>query len=289
MKQPLRQRLCLLGLWASAVLMPTLGSAGAPPEEVSSTPIKALNAPSQPDASADTTDNPAQHAESAPASRPHLPLIPYRAVYEGTYNGRSFGTEGQAELVALGDNRYRSRVEVDNLIFDILEEATFHYENGEFTPQVYHSRRDTLFTKRHKTVAFDWDNAQVEWRYKKDKGHYPLPPDAVDAMTMELSVGYALRLSHEPRELRFLEADRKRIKERRFEIKASETLNTELGEMEVIQVEQQRDDDGDRATLLWFAPGLNYVLVRVVHLDDGDRFELNIQRYEPTETAAQTP
>lgn len=285
MTQPHCHRLCALSLLVCTGLMSAWSNADAPPGHEVNTVQAAPASASQPAEPLGEPDDgvatPEQHVP--PPDRPHLPLTPYRAVYEGTYNGRSFGTEGHAELVALGDDRYRARVEVDNLIFDILEETTFRYQDGEFTPQVYHSRRDTLFTKRHKTVEFDWDNERVQWRYKKDKGSYALPADAVDAMTMELSVGYALRLSHEPRELQFLEADRKRIKPRRFQIKKSEMLTTELGELEVIQVEQQRDNASDRATLLWFAPALNYVLVRVVHLDDGDRFELNIQRYQPTE------
>jgi hypothetical protein len=209
-------------------------------------------------------------------------LVPYESSYYGYINGKRFGAEGTTRLIRLGENRYQATVLVDHFFFDLFEQSEFSVIDDGYRPLKYQSRRDTLFSERHKTLEFDWEAGKLSYAYKKKKGSHPLPAVAYDPMTMELALAALIRQDSSPRQITLPEGDYRGIKTRKFEIKGLSQLETALGTMDVIQITQIRDKESERLTHFWFAPELNYLLVRVAHVDGDESYELRIQSFKPT-------
>jgi hypothetical protein len=90
----------------------------------------------------------------------------------------------------------------------------------------------------------------------------------------------------------YLIADGGRLKHYQIKRLEQETITTPLGSINTVKFKRQRDRDSDkdRETTLWCAPELNYLPVKLEHIEkDGTKFTAVLRRVEGISKSAFTP
>lgn len=208
-------------------------------------------------------------------------IQPYSATYKGTINGSKIGSEGVRSLEQIAPGHFRLKTEAKSFLFDVTEQAEFKIIDGNFQSLVYSSKRDTVVTSRHKDVRFDWETMQAHYNYKDRKGKFQLKPKTSDPLTTELVIAHHLQSGAPEKSITIPESDDRRLKIRQFEIRGKELIEIPYGKLDTVKVELVDDKKRDRQTLLWYAPSLNYLLVRVQQIKEDDVFELALKSYSP--------
>ncbi|MBA1147042.1 DUF3108 domain-containing protein [Ectothiorhodospiraceae bacterium WFHF3C12] len=172
-----------------------------------------------------------------------------------------------------GHYRYRSRSEASGLAA-LFRDAEVHersegliVERG-LRPLRYTYRR-TGDEARAGELRFYWEDGQVV----NDVGGHPwrldIPPGTRDRVVGSLQLMHDLSAGE--RELSYHVADGGRLRTYHFRVDGRERLDTGLGELQTLRV-VRTDADGDGRTVLWCAPSLHYLAVRIEHSDpeEGD-------------------
>lgn len=199
----------------------------------------------------------------------NLTLEPFSAVYSARYSGITL--EATRTLSKTADDQWEMTTEARNFMGEINETSRFTLDDGTLQSNYYRYKRRVLGSSKQEEQLFDWSR-QISGYYV-DRGPDSKPRRKIN-LTQPLfdRSNYQLQLIQDLRdgveELSYQVADRGRQREYRFERLGSESLDTAVGEVVTVKVIRVRDD-GDRETLLWFAPALNYLLVQMEHTEEG--------------------
>lgn len=200
-------------------------------------------------------------------------LTPMSLQYDVAWGSVPLG-EGSLSLSAQGEDdcyRYELRTDPIGLIAWTYgaprETSEFCVREGRVVP----SRMQFQNPKRGKdsfVLDYDWDKGQV---LGGRNGPLAIEPGTVD----RLSVQQAGRLwvkahaaDKNPGRLVLAVADHKRVKAYTFAIVGTGTVETAAGRFEALRFE--RVDDPKTTLRFWLAPELDYMPVKVEHIEDGD-------------------
>lgn len=171
-------------------------------------------------------------------------------------------TETSARLLVLSDRR--------------KNETFFRMEDGRVKPLLFDYSREGTGSNQYLRVRFDYENEQVvsegeddidvEWREDL------LDPNAV-LHQLQLDVS-----GDEDNWTYPLVDERGNYRDYEFARMGTESLEVPYGTFDTIKVERVRDHDR-RTTLFWFAPELNYTLIKMQQIEKG-REQLQIQLSE---------
>jgi len=166
---------------------------------------------------------------------------------------------------------------------DVVEETSVWQEiDGQITPQHYLYQRSG--GKKDKTLSmdFNWkrniariDDKQHPWKLK-------LEPNTLDKLNYQINL--MQDLAQGDTVLSYRIADGGKLKTYDIEILGTETISTPMGHIETIKLTRHRDKDEDRDTTLWCAPKLNFLPVKLEHIEDSARFTAVIRRLQGIET-----
>ena len=202
-----------------------------------------------------------------------FPFLPFTAQYSGEAKGMTFDNLGSRKLVDLGNQRYRMEYTAEAMVYKIEESSVFDWHASGPVPIQYQSKRGTLFKKRKSSMWFDWENNQINFTNKKDKGVLPLTEGIQDPLTSPLLL--ALAMQSDKSEIEFTEALGHKTKNRRFELIGKSRIKTQLGELPVYHLKRMHDDP-NRETEIWLHEEHPYIPVKVKSVDDGDQFILEL-------------
>lgn len=144
-------------------------------------------------------------------------------------------------------------------------------------PERYRYER-TGSEARSGELRFYWDDGQVV----NDVGGRPwrldIPPDTKDRVVGSVQLMHDLAAGE--RELRYPVADGGRLRTYRFNVTGRERVDSALGELEALRV-VRTDDDGPGTTVLWCAPSLSFLPIRIEHSDpeEGD-YTMTLERVD---------
>lgn len=200
-------------------------------------------------------------------------LVPYTATYNVIRNRIRVG-RARVELSALEDGvwLYRTESRTAGLAallrnVSIVEHSRFRVEDGwpvslEHGYAMTGSRRDRDFH-----LDFDWVRRTVSGIFEGEPVEMDLPAGSVDRHTMPLTLVLDMR-SGRPYPRHLVMVDRTRLRE--FEVRPDGVteLATEAGTFETVRMVQQRLDKEERRFLVWLAPALGHVPVRIQSVDD---------------------
>lgn len=211
-------------------------------------------------ASADTTAS-----QSAPL------LTPFEAVYYAYKWDDNLGS-AKISLEQLSDGlyslTYQSKVSKFFLSDKRFEHSIFLVENDHLIPQQYnYSRTGTGPDKSLKVEFPAKDGGQIQ--IENDDESFTLPwQGELDNQLYRLDV--PIRLSRGEQNLSY-DFINYRGQQRNYGLRVlgKETVDLPYGKIEAIKVEIVRNSQS-RLTLAWFAPDLNYQLVRLQQFKDGD-------------------
>lgn len=211
-------------------------------------------------------------------------LIPGSATYKASMDkGLSINGSATQTLEQRPDGSWRSEFNVDSFIADIRESVDFRWEDGQIIPEQYRYRLDGLLVRdRSRALNFNWDADTLSGSYEGESFTIPMEARALDPLGFQLQLRQDLKAGK--REMSYTVADGDGFDTDRFAVIGEETRSTFSGDLETLKVEKVRDDDSKRETLMWFAPELDYLLVRLVQVEpDGSRYEVRLDDADLTD------
>lgn len=208
---------------------------------------------------------------------PPAELKPLTATYSAALDkGVAINGSATRTLEQQPDGTWILRFDVDSFLANIEERTHFSWENGRVRPISYRYKLSGFMIKdRKRSIDYDWDVMSVTGEYEGKSFTMPLPPEALDPLGYQLQLRQDLKAGNE--QVRYEVTDKGDFDEDQFAIIGTEVLDTKLGQTETVKAEKVRSEGSKRETLMWFAPELDYLLVKLVQVEpDGTRYEINI-------------
>lgn len=228
-------------------------------------------------AAADATSgpDPDTSSSSSPDGTP-APVSPFTQTYRFTTSGLPFGIGAERTLAPAGDGTWIMQLKARNWLGEIRETTRFRWNGCLPETLSWEYQRNGLGSDRHAAITVDPEAGTVQVEEKDKPSHsYSLPEPATDKVSQVLALQCMLERGQQ--ELQFAVADEDGVEQVRYVVREREKVETPAGEVRALRLEQIRDPDSERSTMLWFAPAMDYTLVRMVQQEDGNRHQLTLQ------------
>ncbi|RDL43836.1 DUF3108 domain-containing protein [Marinomonas piezotolerans] len=207
-------------------------------------------------------------------------IPPYEATYSTIWEkGVSFRVEGTQTLTKKNTNDWHFEFSADTLLASLSESVSFHTTNDSIRPHKYHYKSRVLNKTREAELTFNWKNMTVRNDVDSKPWTMPITQNTVDRLGLQLQVRYDLIQGKQ--NLKYDVADGGKIKHYRFKKGKTEHIDTKLGKLKVIKVIRTDNMTDDRQSYFWFAPEKNYLLVKMVHNEDGESYTLDLEKVSP--------
>ena len=210
------------------------------------------------------------------------PLKPYTANYTVEHDDEVVANS----VVSLqktedGNWRYESESRLTSLVAQILgvavnEQSEWSWDNHV---QVHSYRYKRSGKEKHVHLRFDWQQMKVTNTINGDPWQMDIPAGTQDKLSINLAL--MAHLAQSETDISIPVADGGKLKTYDYKILGRESITTALGPVNTIKVTRNKRGRKDRQAILWLAPELGYVLVRMEKTDkDGEIAILKIQQLD---------
>lgn len=149
----------------------------------------------------------------------------------------------------------------------VAETSVWQYTNNTITPQSYLYQRTGGKKEKYVSLNFDWPNMQVFIDDKKQPWHLKIETNTLDKLVYQLALMSDLSKNQTAFDYRI--ADGGKLKDYKIKILGKETISTPLGNIKTIKLKRERTRSKGRETILWCAPALNHLPVKLEHTEKG--------------------
>ena len=205
------------------------------------------------------------------AGRQASALKPYTAEYKTT--ARGFDLSVTRKLEADDNNHFILTNGGKILVVGFHEISVFRVEDEEIR-SISYIYQGTGLVNRRQELHFDAEPGKITSLYKDQ--WYDLPHNDSTLDRMNQMEQLRLELLQDPADagdITLRIADGKRLKDSHLVLIGEETQHTPLGPVETLHYERLHDDP-DRKSDIWLAPQWDYLMVRMVHIEEGDPVEM---------------
>lgn len=213
------------------------------------------------------------HAATSPQDSP--PLSTYTAKFEVEVAGIKMG-EIKRTLKRHDNGLYEQSSEIYTTGFitmfrsDRFEEHSYwHWKDNAPVPQryTYHYSGGSK-GEVYEQLDFDWQALTVDSLREGKTTKLPIETGVVDKLSYQVALVRDLQAGK--KEFLYKVADRGDIRHIRYEVVGKETIDTPWGKKQTIKVKRKTKTD-ERVTILWFAPDLDYMVVKLIQDDNGTK------------------
>ncbi|MBV1787555.1 DUF3108 domain-containing protein [Marinobacterium sp. D7] len=207
-------------------------------------------------------------------------LQSFRATYSATLEGGvAISADAVRELKQLEDGSWIFNSSADAVLATQQEESHFTYNDEQIRPLSYLYRREVLGKERRVELEFDWSKQRVKTTVEDKPWHMRIPGNTQDKLSYQLQLRKDLAAGRT--EFSYSVADGGLLSEYRFKVLGTERIATPDGEYDAIKVERVRDESSGRTTHIWFAPALEYLIVKLYQTEsDGREYGLLLNHLE---------
>ncbi len=203
-------------------------------------------------------------------------MTPFQASYQFSYNGKNLGSATRT-LSKSGNNWTYVFAAKAAAIASATETSQFTFNNGKIGSSSFTRSSKVLVHNNSMNIKFN-PSAKTITAKKDDKTHtYAWKLGALDELNAELQIREDLKSSG--LKSSYLIADNKELEVRKFVQQGSENIKTSYGTFNTIKVVMQHEKPG-RQTIFWLAPKLDYLPVKVSHVDKKDSYGLLLTGYK---------
>lgn len=144
-------------------------------------------------------------------------------------------------------------------------------------PLHYHMQQKTPTRKRSATLTFDWQTQQVTNDVKDRPWKMAIDLGVLDPQAVQLQLRSDLKRNPQQRRFEYHIADGGTLKQHAYVVVGTETLHTKLGDLNSVKVMRDRGEDStERATYIWFAEDLDYLISKVEHKEGGKSYDIQL-------------
>lgn len=221
-------------------------------------------------------------ASTAHASSADQPLKPFTASYSSTWDvGLKIGGEATRKLQQTDDGKWQFSLSAKAMVAKLNEHSLLAFEQGQLLPVQYRYQRKILNKKTNLGIDFDWQQGHAT-THTSNSWQMPIKAPLQDKLSVQLQLQRDLYKAQQINigdQLSYEVAAGGQIEAFNYRIIGTETLNTPLGAMEATKVERLRSESSNRLTYIWFAPKLDFHVVRIVQQEpDGKRYQLDLKQ-----------
>lgn len=187
-----------------------------------------------------------------------------------------------------GSHHFKSETQAKGIFAffkpDLVEETSiFTAENNLIRPQSYLYQRTGGKKDKYLKLNFDWQNKQVHIDDKKHPWSLDIETNTLDKLVYQLAL--MTDLAENKKQFSYQIADGGKVKIYHIIILDNEVITTPLGKIKTVKLMRKRDKPSGRQTTLWCAPALNYLPVKLEHIEKGTVFTAELRRLEGIKTA----
>jgi len=213
-------------------------------------------------------------ATSLLAVEANAQLSEYTAHYAARYKGRNVGEAVFALQFdeQVGNYVFSSTLRAKGLLRlispgPVVDQSEFRLEDSRIVPQRFVHEDGSRKGDDNYSIAFDWDAASARVTGADYSRELPLQHGALDRGSLQVELIRLLSEGAEPG--RFAVVDEESVDEYTYSFEGRESVETGLGDIEVVRYRQQRPGSS-REMLIDLAPTLGYVPARIEQLRDGE-------------------
>jgi hypothetical protein len=158
----------------------------------------------------------------------------------------------------------------------VLERSELRYgPEGRLQPVAYRYRREG-HKDRLLTIDFDWKNGVAVNREGGKTWRFDIPEGTLDKLSYQLAL--MRDLARGKREVRYPIDARGKLKTYHLKVIGEERLATALGHLDTLKVRRIRDPENPQDTIIWCAPRLHYLPVKIMDQNaDGSVLTVHIR------------
>ena len=202
------------------------------------------------------------------------PLTPFKATYDTRALGMSMSLSRKLELE--GDT-YTLSSFGKNMLLTLSERSSFTIEDGQVRGQQFKSESKALKTQR-RAVNFDQSAGVIDSMKQGKWTQHEWQPGLLDRFSQQQQIRLTLLgADMPPDQLAFTVVDGPKISEKIWQRVAAEPIDTPLGRLEVVSYREVHDNPKKRASRIWLAPELQYLMVKTEHIERSSKIRVNIE------------
>jgi len=167
-------------------------------------------------------------------------------------------------------------------VFQRKEVSSFELKEDSVIPLDHKISMKILFKKIKASARFNWKNLTLDYEEGKNKGSLKLIDGTLGPATAQLKMRLDLRsmdINALPEKIKYLVYFRGEIKERTYFLKGFEETETPFGIFNTLRVEREFLPEEEREQIYWFAPDLDFSIVRILNTD-GRKSDLLLKSLE---------
>ncbi len=207
----------------------------------------------------------------------------FSANYKVMLNGLSAG-ELKRELSTTenGSRRFTSQTQAKGVFAffkpDVITETSIWTQKGkEIRPESYLYTKTGGKKEKHLNFIFDWKTQHVNVANKEQTHSFDVTDNTLDKLVYQLAI--MADLADNKKQLSYSIAGKHKLKIYDIAILGEEIISTPLGKVKAIKLKRKRDEKQQRQTTLWCAPELNYLPVKIEHIEkDGTNFTAELRK-----------
>ena len=169
-------------------------------------------------------------------------------------------------------------------LFQREEISAFELNQNSLIPLDHKRSMKILFRGTAKSfVHFDWENLTLDYQEGENKGSITLIDGTLGPATAQLKMRLDIRsmdINALPESIKYFVYFRGEIKERTYLLKGLEDTETPLGTFNTLKVEREFLPEEDREQIYWFAPELDFSIVRILDTNNGRTSDLLLKSLE---------
>lgn len=207
-------------------------------------------------------------------------LTPFRANYTANLDaGVELNANAYRELRQQDDGSWVFDSTADAVLARQHEASHFTYSDNKIQPLEYRYERQLLGRERMVDLVFNWLKKQVTTTVEEKPWRMKVPSGTQDKLSYQLQL--RLDLAAGKKDLVYQVADGGPLSEYHFRVIGEEMVETPAGNFKALKVERVRGVDAKRTTHLWFAPELEYLIVKLYQVEsDGKEYGLLLNQLE---------
>ena len=167
-------------------------------------------------------------------------------------------------------------------VFQREEISIFELKDNSVIPLDHKIKMKILFKKIKASARFNWESHSLDYEEGKNKGSLKLINGTLGPATAQLKMRLDLRamdINALPEKIKYLVYFRGEIKERTYSLKGFEDTETPFGTFNTLKVEREFLPEEEREQIYWFAPDLDFTIVRILN-NDGRESDLLLKSLE---------
>lgn len=205
-------------------------------------------------------------------------LEPFKADYQFQYNGKTLGSASRTLTQSGQQWNYVFSASAAGLA-SATETSKFKFKDGKILSDYFTRKSKVLVRSDSLKIDFNAAAKTINTHTSKNdtKRNFAWVNGALDDLNAELQIREDLK--NNQLRAKYYITDAQEVESRKFVKAAGETIKTPAGTYDTVKVILKHDKPG-RETIFWMAPKLDYLPVKISHVDKKSSYGLMLKSYK---------